>query len=304
MIHFVISILPPVMDKESKMFRRLSRLFSAFADPSYGMAEFAQMKRAVSEIEKGASEGAGRPVLVLPGFVTGDVVTEPLRHVLLRKGYKAYGWENGLNLGMSEKTVEHLRQHLHKIYEENGGQKVALVGHSLGGVYARELAREFPEMVHCVVTLGTPVRALEDGSQTPEHLKKVYALLNPRTAHMMEDAEMWERAVTPPPVPTTAVFSKSDVVVDWRGALNPDAPQAENVEISSSHLGIVWNMASVIVVLDRLAQDPAQWKPFTPTKEHQHLFKDTLKPEDKPKNPQWHESKSQKPPIFKKKSGP
>ncbi len=99
---------------------------------------------------------------------------------------------------------------------------------------------------------------------------------------------MAERLVTPPPVPTTSIYSKTDGIADWQGCLNPQAPQVENVEVDGGHLAGIWNLAAVKVILDRLAQPEDNWKP---------LQKDSV---HAPKPPAWHKTQAAKRKLFTK----
>jgi pimeloyl-ACP methyl ester carboxylesterase len=103
-----------------------------------------------------APAGDGHPVLVLPGFMASDFSTRALRGFLRERGYRAHGWTLGRNLGPSPETAAAMVDQLHRLADRYGG-RVSLVGWSLGGVYARELARRFPALVRQVITLATPV---------------------------------------------------------------------------------------------------------------------------------------------------
>jgi pimeloyl-ACP methyl ester carboxylesterase len=242
---------------------------------------------------KRAPQGDGHPVIVFPGFMTNDAFTAPLRASIAEKGYKVYGWEGGYNLGLNAESIAHLRAHIKKVYEENGRQKVSLVGHSLGGFYARELAREFPDMVRDVVTLGTPFGAMDDKTATPAHLRALYTQINPDTANILQDEANHDRLITPPPVPTTSIYSKSDETVDWYGCLNPATALTENIRVRASHAGIPFNPAAVKAVLDRLGQPEGEWKPFAPKKSPLNLLRypGRRKKLETPQNPKWDSAK-------------
>ncbi len=247
-----------------------------------------------------APEGDGHPVLLLPGFLTNDLYTATLRQNLSRKGYKAYAWGGGFNLGLGEKTAEHLSGLLHKIVEENGGRKVTIVGHSLGGIYARELAREFPELVRSVITLGTPFGiAAQTEDATPKHLRRIYEFFNPDSNHL-EDAELHRRGLTPPPVPTTSVYSRADGVVDWRASLNPDAPHTENIEVISAHMGLLFHGHVLTAVLDRLAQPEGEWTPFDRGHYPEMQYPPAAAKEHLPENPLWVHEPEKSRPLFRK----
>lgn len=245
-------------------------------------------------------EGDGHPVLLLPGFLTSDAYTLALRHNLSKKGYKAHAWEGGLNLGLGEKTAEHLSRQLHRIFEESGGRKVTLIGHSLGGVYARELAREFPDLVRGVITLGTPFGLGAKGEEaTPKHLRLIYDFFNPESNHL-NDGDLHSRSLTPPPVPTTSIYSQTDGVVDWRASLNPQSPLTENIEVISSHMGLLFHSHTLAAILDRLAQPEGLWKPFDTQAYDGLRYPPAAAKEHLPDNPLWTAEAGKSKPLFRK----
>lgn len=241
-------------------------------------------------------------MLVLPGFLSTDNgMTQFLRKCIEEKGYKVYGWDNGRNMGFDEDTAKALKKRLKEVYKKNGKKKVSLIGHSLGGVYARELAREFPEMVRGVVTMGSPFGMLDDADKGAyESVRKVYDYFNPG-ASPLDEAGFEKRCLTPPPVPTTSIYSKKDGIVKWQASLNPAAPDTENVEVDGSHVGMACNPLSVTVILDRLAQPEGKWQPFD-AKQYTHAaFPDAGKPCIVPANPGFKPGKGNS--IFKGKRG-
>ncbi len=242
--------------------------------------------------------GGGHPVLLLPAFGTDNWHMSPLKRRIEDKGYKVYLLDCGINLGLTPDTSRHLKWRLESIYKENGKQKVSLIGSSLGGLYAREMAREFPHMVRDVHTLGSPFANMDSPDHIAKFVRSLYLLLNPQNTHHLEDEEMIRRFTTPPPVPTTSTLSKSDIVVHWRCSLNPHAPFAENVEIDSSHVGMPWNPAAQVVVLDRLAQNPETWKPFNPEK-YGAAFPSAVIKSDLPPNPKWEQGALYRNAFFK-----
>ena len=224
-------------------------------------AEYAQFKAGWPELRKQSPKGDGHPVLVLPPFTGNDTITAPLRNTLTEVGYKTYGWEAGSNLGLNDKKAQLLHDRLKEIYEENGRQKVSLVGLSLGGIIARELAREYPEMVREAISVNTPFGIGTDKDAVPPLLAATIQILSDEKFSLKSEG-MTGRLVTPPPVPTTSIFSKTDGIAGWRACLNPKSPLAENIEISGSHVGGFWNLEAVSVILNRLAQPEGEWKPL------------------------------------------
>ena len=139
---------------------------------------------------------------------------------------------------------------------EHAGRKVSLVGWSLGGIFAREIAKRAPGAVRSVVTMGTPFAAL-DGST---HAGAIYKLLNGDSARITP--ELGARLRQTPPVPTTSVYSKSDGIVSWQGCIEKRSQLAESIEVSASHLGMVNHPDVQRIVADRLAQPEGRWKPM------------------------------------------
>jgi len=202
-----------------------------------------------------APRGNGHPVLVLPAFMTSDVSTRALRSFLRDRGYAAHGWKLGRNTGPTPETVAAMVQRLHELRRRHD-RRVSLIGWSLGGVYARELARAFPADVRQVITLATPFRNLE-AINVPAFL------LSRRRPHPNE-AALRERLRLPLAVPTTAVYSRTDGIASWRSCVADPGPHSESIEVESSHLGIGHHPVVLLTIADRLAQAEDAWQPFRP----------------------------------------
>ncbi len=198
--------------------------------------------------------GDGHPVVVFPGLGASDGSTLPLRNFLRDRGYTPYAWKQGFNFGPRHgvlQSCEHLVQQVAERHE----QRVSLVGWSLGGIYAREIAKLHPALARCVITLGTPFT----GHPRATNAWRFYEMVSGQSVH---DHELSAQLKVPPPCPTTSIYSKTDGVVAWQCSLNPDAPHCENIEVHASHIGMGMNPLALYAVADRLAQDPAQWKRF------------------------------------------
>ena len=202
--------------------------------------------------------GDGHPVLVLPGLLAGDGSTTALRGVLRGLGYQVGGWGLGRNIGPTAAVVRGLDELLEAMAQRSG-RRVTLVGWSLGGIYARTLARRRPQLVRQVVTLGSPFRLISaDQSRASRafqrfsHLRVQPTLLPP------------EREAAPLPVPATSIYSRWDGIVAWRACLDTPGERTENIEVFGSHLGLGHNPAVVWAVCDRLAQPEGAWTSFRP----------------------------------------
>lgn len=205
-----------------------------------------------------ASRGDGHTVLALPGFTAGDQSTLLLRRILRRLNYTALPWELGQNTGSVE-LQQQLRVRFQAVLAEADG-KVSIVGQSLGGVFARILAHEFPDQVRQVITLGSPF-----ASSGPDNVNSLVSRLFQNLSGMDEDEmrdQMLEFPAAAPPVPSTAIYSRSDGVVHWTTCLEYEGEQAENVEVVGSHSGMAFNPTVLSVIADRLAQPEGRWQPF------------------------------------------
>jgi pimeloyl-ACP methyl ester carboxylesterase len=204
-----------------------------------------------------APRGDGHPVLVFPGWLAGDTSTRALRWFLRDRGYHAHAWRLGMNRGPTPEAIAGMQERLHRLHARHG-RKVSLVGWSLGGIYARELARRFPEMIRQVITLASPFR--DTSATTVARLYRSGLIRPPRTPD--PDHEVQRRLRTPLTVPTTALYSKTDGIVAWRSCVEEPGPFRENVAIRASHCGIGHHPAALMVIADRLAQPEGSWRPY------------------------------------------
>jgi pimeloyl-ACP methyl ester carboxylesterase len=206
-----------------------------------------------------ADRGDGHPVLVLPGFATSDRAMRLLRRYLKKLGYEAHAWDLGRNLGSRAVGAEgeKLAERLDTIHED-AGRKVSLVGWSLGGIMARELAKQAPDKVRQVITLASPFTGDPQACRVTRLYEQVTGerLDSPENR---ERADAWRKS---PPVPCTAIFSRADGIVSWRNCIEPAGPLTDNVEVYGSHFGMSVNPAVLHVLADRLAQPEGDWKPF------------------------------------------
>ncbi|NVN84521.1 MAG: alpha/beta hydrolase [Rhodopseudomonas sp.] len=204
-----------------------------------------------------APKGDGHPVLVLPGLLASDLSTLLLRRYLKHLGYQANAWELGRNTGGVYRMRAQLRERLTGIHGATGS-KVSLIGWSLGGIYARDLALHMPDMVRSVITMGSPFA----GDITATNARKIYEVLSGEQLRdvKLEDLQALSGDL---PVPTTSIFSRTDGIVNWRTCLLRPSPTAENIEVHlASHVGLGVNPAVLWAVADRLAQPEGQFRQF------------------------------------------
>jgi pimeloyl-ACP methyl ester carboxylesterase len=204
-----------------------------------------------------APRGDGQPVIVFPGLSASDSSTVPLRSYLKSLDYDVSGWNQGFNFGARAGVLSAAIRQVSDTFDASG-KKVNLIGWSLGGVYARELAKILPDKVRSVITLGTPF----SGSPKSTNAWRVYEFTSGRRSE--SDSSQYDLP-TAPPVPTTSLFSRTDGIVAWRASIQAPCavnPHTENVEVLASHVGIGVNPAAWWAIADRLAQPDGQWKPF------------------------------------------
>jgi hypothetical protein len=202
--------------------------------------------------------GDGHPVVVFPGLGGAPFTTSHLRRFLADCGFDAHCWGRGVNTGPDgefDGWLGALEEDLCRRHEQSG-RKVSLVGWSLGGIYARELAKRRPQCVRQVITLGTPFASMRGAT----HAETLYRWLNGDGDQLTLQLEARLREC--PPVPTTSVFSKTDGVVCWRGCIERRTARSESIEVPASHLGMVTHPDVLRVVMDRLAQPEGRWRPM------------------------------------------
>ncbi|MCG2584739.1 triacylglycerol lipase [Massilia sp. TS11] len=201
-----------------------------------------------------APAGDGHPVLVFPGLAAGDATTIFLRRFLKDLGYPAYAWEQGLNFGPRPGVLEACIDRILALREQHG-QRVSLIGWSLGGVYARELAKLLPGDVRLVISLGSPFR----GSPQMTNAWRLYQWVS---GEPDIEAHQFAALAHKPPVPTTSIFSRTDGVVAWQCSVEDETATSENIEVHASHVGMGMNPLAMYAIADRLAQPEGQWKRF------------------------------------------
>lgn len=196
-----------------------------------------------------APDGRGQPVLVIPGYSHDDSHTHDLRKFIAENNYDVHGLEYGhKNYGPTPGILEHLERRLEELSRKHNGRKVALVGHSLGGMFAEAMARKRPDLVSKVVTLGSPIHASGDNqtiyrfSQEIKNILKLKAPLN---------------------VPLASIRASHDGILGLGlDCLKQGEERWDDIRVDTSHLGLLCHPSALVAVLDRLAQPSSGWKPF------------------------------------------
>lgn len=187
-------------------------------------------------------KGKGQAVLVLPGFLTGDLITFSLRQFLDAQGFRTFRWEHGVNVGPTSAALAHLRGRVRELSALNGGP-IAVIGISLGGLLARDLAYDCPELIRHVATLASPFRL-----PTASTFEPLVRMCEPFYDPELQTA----RLALPLPVPSTAFFTRDDGVVAWESCRSDDA-DCLNIEVTGQHMTICRNPNVLTHLVRRLA---------------------------------------------------
>jgi hypothetical protein len=189
--------------------------------------------------------GDGHAVLVLPASLRGDDQTAQLRAFLVGLGYAAFGWNLGVNLGPTARSVRETGRRLADLSTRHGA--VSLVGFSMGGLFARLLAARHPAQVRQVITVCSPIREPARSVWIP---LEAFLGLWPGVDLRALSAEVQLR----PPVPSTCIYSRDDGIVRWTSCLDETGPAESNVEVSGCHVTMPHNPEVVRVLAARLAR--------------------------------------------------
>lgn len=218
---------------------------------------------------KSLPKGDGHPVLVLPGFMASDYSTRPMRRLFDDLGYQSYGWGLGRNVKFNESREREMSDLVERIYDDHD-EKLSIVGWSLGGVFARELAKMHPDIVRLVISLGSPIK----NDRRHSAPSRLFEAINGKQTKPEAEGR-YRDLETAPPVPTTSILTKTDGVVSWRGSVQcpTKGEQTENIVVPASHVGLGVNPLVMVAVADRLSQPDGQWTPFDRSGWREHVFK-------------------------------
>lgn len=189
----------------------------------------------------------GAPLMVIPGFLSGDMSTEVLRARLATAGYDVHGWGQGLNIGASEARLVRLAEDVSRLAQRRG-EPVRLVGWSLGGLYAREIAKRIPDEVERVVTLGSPF----SGDPRANRVWWLYEWIN---GHPVDDPPIKCDLPTKPPVPTIALWSRDDGIVAAPCARGLPHEADAAIELSCCHIGFTFEPEALEAVVAALGDE-------------------------------------------------
>jgi pimeloyl-ACP methyl ester carboxylesterase len=209
-----------------------------------------------------AAPGDGHPVVIFPGLGADGTSVSILRAHCQELGYEAFDWGQGYNTGprgrldtwladLADQISGQLAQH---------AQPATLIGWSLGGLYARELGKLLAPGLRQVITIATPF----NGSVDDHSAGWLSSLLGGSAASI--DPAWIERLRSPPPIPTTSIYSRSDGVVAWETCRHDKRSRlVQDIEVDGSHMGMGWNREVLNIVADRLGQQAEPWRPYVGT---------------------------------------
>ena len=193
--------------------------------------------------------GCGQPVLVLPGYGAGDFSTALLQGYLRFLGYRVRGWGRGRTNGEVQNLMPRVLKRLMSLARKSG-QEVTLVGWSLGGYLAREAARERPDLVQRVITLGTPVIGGPKYTVVARHFHRRGIDMDAMEAEIELRNQILLRT------PVTAIYSRADAVVAWKACIDRNGLNVEHVEVRTTHLGFGFSAEVYKIIAQRLAAHP------------------------------------------------
>jgi hypothetical protein len=203
--------------------------------------------------------GEGQPVMVLPVLGGGAESTARLRGALARAGFSAYDWGLGLDSGPGEfgldRCLRRIEEQVIELFEAER-RTISLLGWSLSGIYAREVAKRIDPLVRQVITLGTPFNTAADPRRQCEMLRALEG------GQRLESA-VWQRLAQRPTVPCTSIYSMSDSAAPWQLCVQSESATFENVQVTvGSHLEMAAHPKVLEVITHRLAQPADEWRPF------------------------------------------
>ncbi len=193
-------------------------------------------------------KGDKSPQLVIPGLGTGDAFTSLLRCFLKRIGYNPFGWQLGANWGYDDHLGARLKDRLISLYEESG-RKVGLIGISAGGIFADVLSHFYPDMVRQLVVICAPMRGVKNTRLTKRYEKYTGQSIEERYKNYLGFLGI------PPPVSSTAIYSKTDGIVCWQSCLFEKTDNTQNIKVTASHLGLGFNPFVFYKLAQVLAQE-------------------------------------------------
>lgn len=248
------------------------KLFALSTEFTRAVAEYAISATMYSKMVDQTPHGNGHTIMVSPGFLADDGTTSFLRKFLSDKGHNPVSWDQGRNLRLNKALFESLDERVKDLYEESG-EKVSLIGHSLGGLISLIVASRNPDYVRDVVTLGSPLRVGENREAVSKFLSKMFDIISSDedkafTEQLIDDLAPLEKLMARiDDIPVTAIYTEGDGVVDSDIAQIPETDLHKNIELHplSSHIGLSTNLQVLTILADRLARPQGLMPEFDKT---------------------------------------
>ena len=213
--------------------------------------ELAAMIRHRARPQRTDAVSVSRDILLIPGFGASDWMMEPLKRYLQSRGHRVQSWGLGRNTGNIPALLPKLRSLIGSLVEEKG-HAIDVVGWSLGGYLAREVARDHPQWFRQLITLGSPVVGGPKYTVMADYYRRkgvdIEALAN----------KVAERATRPLSIPVTVIYTRSDAIVGWQACLDRKTPCVRHIEVKGSHTGLVYRPQTQQLIA-RCLDDLAQW---------------------------------------------
>ncbi len=247
--------LLPIMENPSLKMKRPSVLW-LLSEPTRALTELS-ISLPLSSIFNKAQTGDGHPVMILPGFMSSKTSTKVLRNFISKLGYNVFDWGMGRNLGKIE-YIEIILESLDEVHKKTG-QPISLIGWSLGGVFARQIAKERPDMIRQVITLGSPFGGITE----PNNVEWIYTAISGGKHAKDINKALLRNFPLPAPVPTTAIYSKEDGIVPWQACMEKVEDELhQNIQVRGSHIGLGVNHSVFSIIADRLQYSKHNWEHF------------------------------------------
>jgi pimeloyl-ACP methyl ester carboxylesterase len=190
-------------------------------------------------------------VLILPGLLIGDWYMWPMKITLKLKGYKVYGWGNGTNIGYNDRVNKEISSKIQKISKNNDGEKITLIGFSLGGIYARNIAQLNPNLINKVFTISTPFMSVDNSI----NIQNIYRFISGKKIEDDVDPKTAERIKARLSFPSISIYSFFDGIVSLESCVEKEDDDTFDHEVIGTHCGLPHNYSVMKIILNKLADE-------------------------------------------------
>jgi triacylglycerol lipase len=207
-----------------------------------------------------AEPGKGKVLLLIPGFMAGDITLAPMANFFRMMGHRPVMSGVWSNSDCPRESIARLGERLENVSDRHD-REVVVIGQSLGGVYARELGHRYPDRIERVITMGSPLGPVRGAANIlVQAVARSVARVRGKAEGCLSEECSCGMSIsngTPIEVPTTAIYSRTDGVVDWKSCVDRSgSPMVENVEVMSSHVGMAVSAEVYKVIANRLVLRP------------------------------------------------